>query len=166
LQFHSLRVNPIFRARNPSVFYQGGPDFKHFDVIGSCLQKMRKRTGRTRLVKIKSHSGLLMNDRADALAKLVRVCEEPPRWPPPLKADQLCTSVRSSVLKIHSFLPDVIFVCVQPYSTTLPFPLPTPQGAGIGNSGTGPRPRFEGCARQPSGQRATAANLLRMECQG
>ncbi len=40
-----------------------------------------------------------------------------------------------------------IFVCVQPYSTTLfgvPFPLPTPQGAGIGNSGTSPRPRFEG----------------------
>jgi hypothetical protein len=49
------------------------------------------------------------------------------------------------------------FVCVQLYSTTLfgvPFPLPTPQVAGIGNSGTSPRPRFEGSARQPSGQRA------------
>ena len=62
-----------------------------------------------------------------------------------------------------------IFVCVQPYSTTLfgvPFPLPTPQGAGIGNSGTSPRPRFEGCARQPSGHEATSANLFRKECQG
>ena len=61
------------------------------------------------------------------------------------------------------------FVCVQPYSTTLfgvPFPLPTPQGAGIGNSGTSPRPRFEGCARQPSGQEAHSANLFRKECQG
>jgi hypothetical protein len=48
----------------------------------------------------------------------------------------------------------------------MPFPLPTPQGAGIGNSGTSPRPRFEGCARQPSGQRATSANLFRKECQG
>ncbi len=59
------------------------------------------------------------------------------------------------------------FVCVQP-STKLfgmPFPLPTPQlepeDAGIGNSGTSPRPRFEGCARQPSGQEATLANLFR-----
>jgi hypothetical protein len=63
----------------------------------------------------------------------------------------------------------IIFVCVQPCSTTLfgvPFPLPTPQGAGIGNSGTSPRPRFEGCARQPSGQKAHSANLFRKECQG
>ena len=60
-------------------------------------------------------------------------------------------------------------MCVQPYSTTLfgvPLPLPTPQGAGIGNSGTSPRPRFEGCARQPSGHEATSANLFRKECQG
>ena len=48
----------------------------------------------------------------------------------------------------------------------MPFPLPTPQGAGIGNSGTSPRPIFEGCARQPSGQEATSANLFRRECQG
>jgi hypothetical protein len=57
------------------------------------------------------------------------------------------------------------FVCAQPYSTTLsgvPFPLPKPQGIGmIGNSGTCPRPRFEGCARQHSGQEATSANLFR-----
>ncbi len=62
-----------------------------------------------------------------------------------------------------------IFVCVQPYSNTLfgvPFPLPTPPGAGIGNSGTSPRPGFESCARQPSGQEATSANLFRKECQG
>ena len=65
-------------------------------------------------------------------------------------------------------LVNVIFVCAQPCSTTLfgvPFPLPTPQGAGIGNSGTSPRPRFESCARQPSGHRATSANLFRKECQ-
>ena len=29
-----------------------------------------------------------------------------------------------------------------------------------------PRPRFEGCARQPSGQEAHSANLFRKECQG
>ena len=41
-------------------FWPDPEDVKHFDVIGSCLQKLRKRTGRTRLVKVKSHSGLLM----------------------------------------------------------------------------------------------------------
>ncbi len=53
-------------------------DVKNFDVLGSCLQKLRKRTGCTRLVKVKRHSGLLMNDGADALAEQGRVCEEPP----------------------------------------------------------------------------------------
>ncbi len=48
----------------------------------------------------------------------------------------------------------------------VPFPLPTPQGAGIGNSGTSPRPRFESCARHPSGQEANSANLFRKDCQG
>ncbi len=56
------------------------------------------------------------------------------------------------------------FLCVQPYTTALfgvPFPLATPQGTGIGNLGTSPRPRFEGCARQPSGQE-NSANLSRV----
>jgi len=87
-------------------FWPDPEDVKHFDVIGSCLQKLRKRTGRTRLVKVKSHSGLLMNDRADALAEQGRVCEEPPRWPAPRKPHQLCLSVRPSVRKIHPSLPD------------------------------------------------------------
>ena len=70
-------------------FWPDPEDVKHFDVIGSCLQKLRKRTGRTRLVKVKSHSGLLMNDRADALAEQGRVSEEPSRWPAPRKSHQL-----------------------------------------------------------------------------
>jgi hypothetical protein len=70
---------------------------------------------------------------------------------------------------LNSGLQQRIFVCVQPCSTTLfglPFPLPTPQGAGISSSGSSPRPRFEGCARHPSGQEAKSANLFRKECQG
>ncbi len=35
-----------------------------------------------------------------------------------------------------------------------------------GQSGTCPRPRFEGCAGQPSGQEAPSANFFRKECQG
>ena len=62
-------------------FWPDPEDVKYFDVIGSCLHKLRRRTECTRLVrlKVKSHSGLLMNDRADALAEQGRVCEEPPR---------------------------------------------------------------------------------------
>jgi ribonuclease HI len=56
-------------------------DVRHFDIINSCLHKLRRRTGPTCLVKVKSHSGLLMNDRADALAEQGRLSEEPPRWP-------------------------------------------------------------------------------------
>ncbi len=55
---------------------------------------------------------------------------------------------------------------VRPRCSGCPFPSPHRKGAGIGDSGTSPRPRFEGCARQPSGQEATWANLSRKECQG
>ena len=51
-------------------------------------------------VKVKSHSGILMNDRADALAEHGRFGEEPPQWPGPRKLDPLCLKVRSCVRKI------------------------------------------------------------------
>ncbi len=70
-------------------FWPDPEDVKHFDVIASCLQKPRKRTGRARLVKVKSHSGLLMNDTADVMAEQGRVCEEPPRWPAPPEASSV-----------------------------------------------------------------------------
>ncbi len=58
------------------------------------------------------------------------------------------------------------FSLVRPHCSGSPFPSPHLKGAGIGNSGTSPRPRFEGCARQPSGQEARSANLFRKDCQG
>ncbi len=59
-------------------FWPDPEDMKHFDVLGSCLRKLRCRSGPTRLVKVESHSGLLMNDRADALAEHDRFSKETP----------------------------------------------------------------------------------------
>lgn len=78
-------------------FWPDPEDIKHFDVLGSCLRKLRCRSGPTRLVKVKSHSGLLMNERADALAEHGRLSEEPPLWPGPRKLDPLFLKVRPGV---------------------------------------------------------------------
>jgi hypothetical protein len=72
---------------------------------------------------------------------------------------------------IGILLENVMFVCVQPYSTTLlgvPFPFPTSQGRWDGteltempeNLQTSLRPRFKGCARQHSGQDPISATLF------
>jgi len=87
-------------------FWPDPEDIKHFDVIGSCLRKLRERTGETRLFKVKSHSGLLMNDRADALAERGRNSEEPPRWPAPRKLDPLCLSARPTIRDASTPFPD------------------------------------------------------------
>ena len=44
-------------------FWPDPEDVKHFDIIEPCIQRLWGRAGETRLVKVKSHSGLLMNDR-------------------------------------------------------------------------------------------------------
>jgi ribonuclease HI len=87
-------------------FWPEPDDVKHFDIISSCLQKLRRRTGDTHLVKVKSHSGLLMNDRADALAEQGRISEEPPRWPGSRKLEPLHLVVRQIVRDAHPTLPD------------------------------------------------------------
>jgi len=87
-------------------FWPTPEDIKHFDVIGSCLQKLRSRVGETKLIKVKSHSGLLMNDRADALAELGRASDEPPLWPAPRKLDPLCLNVRPMARDDYAPFPD------------------------------------------------------------
>jgi hypothetical protein len=60
----------MIRLRRGWVDFRPDPeDAKHFDVIvNSCLRKLQDRSGCTRLFNVKSHSGLLINDRADMLA--------------------------------------------------------------------------------------------------
>jgi hypothetical protein len=49
-------------------FWPDPEDIKHFDIIVPCIQLLRKRTAVTKFVKVKSHSGILLNERADDLA--------------------------------------------------------------------------------------------------
>ena len=69
-------------------------DVKHFDIIEPCIQMLRQRTKVTRFVKVKSHSGILLNERADVLAEQGRHKQEDLRWPGPRKLDRLRLSVR------------------------------------------------------------------------
>ena len=69
-------------------FWPDPDEIKHFDIIEPCLQLLRGRQAVTRLVKVKSHSGLLMNERADALAELGRASDMAPSWQGPRKYDR------------------------------------------------------------------------------
>ncbi len=59
-------------GRNPSP-----KEVVHFAVIYPLLQELRQWLGRVTLVKVKSHTGCLLNQRADELAELGRQAENP-----------------------------------------------------------------------------------------
>ena len=87
-------------------FWPDPEDVKHFDIIEQSIQRLRSRVGHTRLIKVKSHSGLLMNDRADALAEQGRSSEGEPRWQAPRKLDPLGLSARTDIREAHAPFPD------------------------------------------------------------
>ncbi len=49
-------------------FHLNPKDVIHFDIIIPLLTVLRQWPGQITLIKIKSHSGCLMNERADELA--------------------------------------------------------------------------------------------------
>jgi len=85
-------------------FWPDPEDIPHLDIIGSCLQRLRLRVAPTRLVKVKGHSGLLLNVRADALADLGRLSEEV-RWPGPRKLSYLQLRARAHLQKQDASFP-------------------------------------------------------------
>ncbi len=60
-------------------FYPDPKEVVHFDVIHHILFELHQLSGNVTLVKIKSHTGCLMNDseRADEQAELGRKAEGP-----------------------------------------------------------------------------------------
>ena len=66
----------------------------HFDVIGQLLIELRKWSGSIRLVKVKSHSGCLLNERADEEAEKGRAAEGPELCPGPNKYGALWLRIR------------------------------------------------------------------------
>ena len=87
-------------------FWPDQEDLRHFDILESCIRRLRCRQAETRIVKVKSHSGLLMNDRADALAEDGRHSDDPPCWPGPRKPSPLCLRARSVVRAASGYFPD------------------------------------------------------------
>ena len=72
----------------------------HFDVICPLLHVLRHWTGNVTLVKIKSHTGCLMNERADELAELGRKTEGPVICPGPQKYGSFWLRPRQAVREL------------------------------------------------------------------
>jgi hypothetical protein len=86
-------------------FWPSPEDVRHFDVIVPCMELLRARRAATMLVKVKSHSGLLLNERADWAAELGREGMEPEKWPGLRKSSFLCLNARSSLRENDPSLP-------------------------------------------------------------
>jgi ribonuclease HI len=68
----------------------------HFDVISQLLVELRKWPGSVKLVKVKSHSGCLLNERADEEAERGRAAEGPELCQGPQKYGALWIRIRPS----------------------------------------------------------------------
>ena len=90
----------------------------HFtDFIQCCLagrpyphlgniRLFRKRTAITTILKVKSYSDILLNERADNLAGQGCESEEEIRWPGPCKLDPLRLPARTYVRETYAPIPD------------------------------------------------------------
>ncbi len=75
----------ILRKWGRHDFHPSPKDVVHFDIISPLLAELRQWPGQITLVKIKSHTGCLMNERADELAEAGRTADLPELCPGPQK---------------------------------------------------------------------------------
>ena len=78
-------------------FHPHPADVVHFDVIFPLLDELRQRTGPVRLVKVKSHTGCLLNERADEWAERGFHAEPPEICPGPRKYGSVWLGIRPHV---------------------------------------------------------------------
>jgi ribonuclease HI len=81
-------------------FTPGPKKVLHFDVIRQLLQELRQWLGNVTLVKIKSHTGCLMNEQADEQAEQGRMAEGTATCPGPQKYGSFWLRVRPAVREI------------------------------------------------------------------
>jgi len=72
-------------------------DIVHFDVIDQLLKALRQWPSQVRLVKIKSHTGCLLNERSDEQVDIGYSTEDPEAFPGPQKFASLSIRARSQV---------------------------------------------------------------------
>jgi ribonuclease HI len=63
-----LAVFDIIRKWGHSDFHPSPKEVIHFAVIYTLLQELRQWSGKVTLVKVKSHTGCLLNERANELS--------------------------------------------------------------------------------------------------
>ncbi len=78
-------------------FHPHPVDVAHFDVIFPLLHELRRRKGPVLLVKVKSHTGCLLNERADEWAERGYHAEPPEICPGPRKYGSVWLGARSHV---------------------------------------------------------------------
>jgi ribonuclease HI len=72
----SLALLLILRSWGSVHFIPAPDQIVHFDIIVPLLLQLRNRASQVCLLKVKSHSGCLLNDRADFLASQGRLANE------------------------------------------------------------------------------------------
>jgi ribonuclease HI len=92
-----LIILDIIRKWGHSDFHPSPREIVHVAVIYLLLQELRKWIGKVTLVKVKSHTGCLLNERADELAELRRQAEAPEICPRPQKYGSFWLRVRPAV---------------------------------------------------------------------
>ena len=89
-----LVVLDILQKWGRSDFHPGPKEIVHFAVIRQLLHELRQWSGNVTLVKVKSHTGCLLNERADEQAELGRIAEGPEICPGPQKYGSFWLRVR------------------------------------------------------------------------
>ena len=91
-----MLVLEILSKRGRWDYHPRPKEIVHFDVISQLLVELRKWPGSIKLVKVKSHSGCLLNERADEEAERGRAAEGPELCPGPQKYGALWLRIRPS----------------------------------------------------------------------
>ena len=92
----SLTLLLILKWWGCSDFWPDPGDLVHFDVIMLIPVLLCLRSGQTALIKIKSHSGCLLNELADEQAGLGCTSKEGELCPGPSQFCSLFLSIRAS----------------------------------------------------------------------
>ena len=87
----------ILQRWGQASFHPHPTDVVHFDIIFSLLDELRRWLGPLRLMKVKSHTGCLLNERADECAERGCSTELPEICPGPRKYGSVWLGVRPHV---------------------------------------------------------------------
>jgi ribonuclease HI len=92
-----LVILDILRKWGRSEFHPDPKEIIHFTVIYPLIEELRQWTGNITLLKVKSHTGCLLNERADELAERGCAAEGPEICPGPQKYGSLWLRVRPEI---------------------------------------------------------------------